>query len=78
MSEIPTDEASAPSLPDVGETLPAPRPTDEMGRVLPSAMTDRELLEAAVTNTRTFIDIINNLGQNPMAAQFLPPGLGRG
>jgi hypothetical protein len=54
----------------------AERPTDAKGRLLHTAMTDREIAEEVLVTLRALADVLEAVGQSPMAAAMMP-GLAR-
>ena len=54
----------------------AVRGKDEKGRDMVECMTDRELLKETVLSLRALGDVLEAVGQSPMAAAMMP-GFGR-
>ena len=50
----------------------AERPTDEKGRLVHTAMTDREISEEILVTVRALADVLEAVGQSPMAAAMAP------
>lgn len=51
------------------------RPKDDKGRVIVQALTDREVAEETLYTLRALADVLEAVGQNPMARAMMP-GLG--
>lgn len=49
--------------------------TDAKGRILPSALSERELLEECLIMLRGFGDALEVVGQNPMLKAMLPKSM---
>lgn len=54
----------------------AERPTDEKNRVRVPYLTDREIAEETLATLRALADVLEAVGQSPMAAAMMP-GLAR-
>jgi hypothetical protein len=52
--------------------LAVERPTDAKGRLRHDVMTDREIAEETLVTLRALADVLEAVGQSPMAAAMMP------